>query len=53
MPITSTMRSATAIEPMPSTEVRSTKAMSAMKADTMNRSPWAKFTMPMMPNTIV
>ena len=29
------------------------KKMSAMNVDTMNTSPWAKFTMPMMPNTIV
>jgi hypothetical protein len=27
--------------------------ISAMKADSMNRSPWAKLTMPMMPKTIV
>jgi hypothetical protein len=38
---------------MPSTTVSSTKKMSAMKVDTMNRSPWAKLTMPMMPKTIV
>ncbi len=29
------------------------KTMSAMKADSMNTSPWAKLTMPMMPKTIV
>ena len=38
---------------MPSTVVRIRKAISAMKAETMNTSPWAKLTMPMMPNTIV
>ena len=41
------------MELIPSQVVRKRKAMSAMKADTMNTSPWAKFTMPMMPNTIV
>ena len=49
----STMNSASAIEVMPSQVVRIRNAISAMKADTMNTSPWAKFTMPMMPNTIV
>ena len=49
----STMNSASAIEVMPSQVVRIRKAISAMKAETMNTSPWAKFTMPMMPNTIV
>ena len=49
----STISSASATEPMPSQVVRIRKAISAMKADTMNTSPWAKFTMPMMPNTIV
>ena len=47
------IRSASAIEVMPSQVVRIRKVISAMKADTMNTSPWAKFTMPMMPNTIV
>ena len=47
------MNGASAIEVMPSHVVRIRKAISAMKADTMNTSPWAKFTMPMMPNTIV
>ncbi len=38
---------------MPSTVVKIRKAISAMNTDTMNTSPWAKFTMPMMPKTIV
>ncbi len=38
---------------MPSHVVKNKKAMSAMKADTMNTSPCAKFTMPRMPNTMV
>jgi hypothetical protein len=50
---TSTTNSAITTDPMPSQEVRINSAMSAMKADTMNTSPWAKFTMPMMPYTIV
>ena len=29
------------------------KMISAMNADSMNTSPWAKLTMPMMPKTIV
>ena len=37
----------------PSQAVRIMKDMRAMKPPTMNTSPWAKFTMPMMPNTIV
>ena len=53
MPSTSTMSSASPIEPMPRICVRMRKRMRAMKAETMNTSPWAKFTMPMMPNTIV
>ena len=36
-------------ESMPSHWVMTRKVMSAIKADTMNTSPWAKFTMPMMP----
>ncbi len=48
-----TMNSASAIEEMPSQVVRIRNAIRAMKAETMNTSPWAKFTMPMMPNTIV
>ena len=45
--------SATATEEMPSQVVTMRKVISAMKADTMKTSPWAKFTMPMMPNTMV
>ena len=50
---TSTISKAKTTEEMPSHVVRIRKAIRAMKADTMNTSPWAKFTMPMMPNTIV
>ena len=42
-----------ATEPMPSVRVTIRKTTSAMNADTMKTSPWAKFTMPMMPKTIV
>ena len=49
----STIRSASTTEPMPNQVVSTSKVTSAMKADTMNTSPWAKFTMPMMPNTMV
>ena len=49
----STMNNASAIEVMPSQVVRIKKAISAMKTETMNTSPWAKLTMPMMPNTMV
>ncbi len=49
----STISSASTTEPMPIQVVTIRKAISAMKADTMKTSPWAKFTMPMMPNTIV
>ena len=38
---------------MPRICVRIKNRISAMKAETMNTSPCAKFTMPMMPNTIV
>ncbi len=51
--MTSTMRSASATEATPSQVVKIRKKIKAMKADSMNTSPWAKFTMPMMPNTIV
>ena len=47
------MNSARASEPMPRICVSASRMMRAMKADSMNTSPWAKFTMPMMPNTIV
>ena len=51
--MTSTMSSASAIDEIPSHVVRIRKKISAMKAESMNTSPWAKFTMPMMPKTIV
>ena len=38
---------------VPRIAVTSMKKISAMKAESMKMSPWAKFTMPMMPNTIV
>ena len=47
------MNSASASGVMPSICVSASRRISAMKADSMNTSPWAKFTMPMMPNTIV
>ncbi len=53
MATTSTTRKASAIELIPSQTVSSRKVISAMKQETMKTSPWAKFTMPMMPNTIV
>src|SRR5579862_4474303 len=43
------INSASTIEEIPTHAVRIRKATSAMKAETMNTSPWAKFTMPMMP----
>ena len=42
-----------ATDEMPSHVVSTRYITSAMNADTMNTSPWAKFTMPMMPKTIV
>jgi hypothetical protein len=53
IPRISTMRSATASEPSPNTCVSASRKMRAMKVESMNTSPWAKLTMPMMPNTIV
>ena len=47
------MNSATASEPRPSTCVSAIRKIRAMKVESMNTSPWAKLTMPMMPNTIV
>ncbi len=41
------------MEPTPSQVVRIISAMSAMKVETIKTSPWEKFTMPMMPKTIV
>ena len=49
----STINRASATEAMPSQEVSASNAISAMNAETMNTSPWAKFTIPIMPNTIV
>ena len=53
MATTSTISSASTTEAMPSMVVSTSRVIRAMKAETMNTSPWAKFTMPMMPNTIV
>ncbi len=53
IPKISTMKSATASEPSPSTCVSTIRKIRAMKVESMNTSPWAKLTMPMMPNTIV
>ena len=53
MPRMSTMSSARPNAPTPRICVRMRKRMRAMKAETMKTSPWAKLTMPMMPNTIV
>jgi hypothetical protein len=44
-----TRNNASAIEEMPIHAVRIRKAISAMNAEVMNTSPWAKFTMPTMP----
>jgi hypothetical protein len=38
---------------MENSVVNASRMISAMKVDTMKTSPWAKFTMPIMPNTIV
>ena len=53
MPTISTMNSERKIELMPSQVVKISAVTSATKVETMNTSPWAKFTIPMMPNTIV
>jgi len=37
----------------PARAVIAMKTMSETKAEIMNTSPWAKFTIPMMPKTIV
>ena len=49
----STMNTASTTEFTDSQAVRIRKAISAMNDDAMNTSPWAKLTMPRMPNTIV
>ena len=41
------------MEASPSVCVSTIRKMSAMNVDSMKTSPWAKFTIPMMPNTIV
>ena len=53
MAATSTMMNAKGTEVTPRSCVSTRNKVSAMKADSMNTSPWAKFTMPMMPKTIV
>ena len=53
MPTMRTMNRATASEPMPKICVSAMRKMRAMKVESMNTSPWAKLTMPMMPNTMV
>ena len=50
---TSTIRKATGMEARPSNWVRARKMIRAMKAESMNTSPWAKLTIPMMPKTMV
>ena len=50
---TSMTTKASATLPTPSTCVTTRNRISPTKADSMNTSPWAKFTMPMMPNTMV
>ena len=47
------MKSAMASEPSPSTCVSTIRKISAMNVESMKTSPCAKFTMPMMPNTMV
>ena len=47
------MNSERKTEETPSQVVRTRAATSATKVETMNTSPCAKFTIPMMPNTIV
>ena len=53
MPTMRTMKSATASDPMPKICVSTMRKMRAMKVESMNTSPWAKLTMPMMPKTMV
>ena len=49
MPPIRTMTKATGSEATPTTCDRTRKMRSAMKAESMNTSPWAKLIMPMMP----
>ena len=51
-PISTTMKASPRLV-IPSNWVRIRKIMRPTKADSMKMSPWAKFTIPMMPNTIV
>ena len=53
MAMISTISRARRMELTPSQVVRTISAISAMKVETMKTSPWEKFTMPMMPKTIV
>ena len=50
---TITTTNATGSDPRCRIWVKIMKMIRAMKADSMNTSPWAKLTMPMMPKTIV
>ena len=52
MPTSSTISSVRKTEEMPIDTSTST-VIRATKVETMNTSPCAKFTMPMMPNTMV
>ena len=49
MPATSTTTNTSGSDPTCRIWVRIMNTIKAMKADSMNRSPWAKLTMPMMP----
>ena len=53
IPTNSTISSDTMIDVTPSRVIRTRNNTNAITAESMKRSPWAKFTMPMMPNTIV
>ncbi len=53
MPATKTRTKVSGRKVSPMTLVKRRKTSSAMNADSMNTSPWAKFTMPMMPKTMV
>ena len=50
---TSTTTNAIGSDPRCRIWVKIMKRIRAIKADSMNTSPWAKLTMPMMPKTIV
>ena len=53
MEANSAKRKAMAGEDRPRSWVSAMNTIKPMKDDSMNKSPWAKFTMPIMPNTIV